>query len=261
MATEPLELTHRAHALDHLEIDDEGWMHGSGIGTSKSVRDQALGTGETHVLGIVWHYTDTRSVGAVDMAKRIAGPVNGGRAASWHLIIDRQGYAVQSVSCLRGSWHAGGPSAARFQWQGKLVEGHRRWIIQPAASRQFPGANSLFFGIELENVGEVRLVDGKWLGWPFKFGTQWGAPVVVPDGEVDTGVDDDEDAPTRGHHIYTSDQVDTATRVTAALAHKYGLIRDNCAWTHQQIDPNNRTDPGPLWVAELPSILDRAFVI
>jgi len=248
------ETLHRAHLDLTIEVDGRGWMHGPAVTVVPSVRTQALWPGETHILGIVWHYTDTRSVGAVNMAQRIAGQVAGGRAASWHICIDRAGRIAQSVSMMRGSWHAGGASAARFGADPKLVDGHRVWRLMSADHRQLPGANSLFAGIELENVGEVRLVGGEWLGWPFKRGTQYGDPVVVPADEVL--------GPNNGaHHCYTSAQIAAAREVASALASKYALLRENCGWSHQQIDPENRTDPGPLWMggSALPSILDTVW--
>lgn len=253
--TDEIDRLHQHAPSVDLQITDDGLLIGPGVVQCPSARSQALLASETHILGIVWHYTDTRSCGALNLAKRIvAYPSASERSASWHLCIDRAGNAVQSVSARRGSWHAGGAQAARFAAAPVLIGGHRRWMLQPATSHSLPGANSLFFGIELENVGEVRFVAGEWLGWPFKKGTQYGEPIVVPADEV-------FGPPSSAHHVYTDAQISMAERVTQALVHKYALIRENCAWSHQMIDPENRTDPGPLWMggSALPAILDHVF--
>jgi N-acetyl-anhydromuramyl-L-alanine amidase AmpD len=248
------EILHQAHVdQDHLEVDDSGILHGRGATYTPSMRDQALWPHETNVLGIVWHYTDTRSVGAYNLSKRIAGlPAGGQRAASWHVCIDRAGTIVQSVSFKRGSWHAGGATAARFDWKASnSVNGHRLWEL--GAGNGHPGANNLFAGIELENVGEVRKVGTEWLGWPFSHGTKYGEPVIVPESEV-------VHIAQRSYHCFAIEQVNAAKRVTEALARHYSLIRENCGFSHQQIDPQNRTDPGPAWMGtHLPWLLDQVF--
>lgn len=247
------EQNHQSHDASVIEIDGEGWMHGEGVGCFRSDQEQALWTGETHVLGIVWHYTDTRSVGAANLARRIVRGMEHSRAASWHVCVDRQGAIAQSVSMLRGSWHAGGATAARFG-VACMEDGHRVWGLIPSSRRDRPGANSLFSGIELENVGELRLIDGEWLGWPFKRGLPSGAPIAVPEAEVHV------EGNGKAHHSFTAQQVAAALRVTSALAHKYNLIKVNCEWSHQDIDPEHRTDPGPVWMGvHLPEILSSVF--
>jgi N-acetyl-anhydromuramyl-L-alanine amidase AmpD len=242
----------QAHDDSSIELDDQGWMTGRDVSTVLSDQSQALWPGETHILGIVWHYTDTRSVGALRLAQRIAHS-GVARAASWHVCIDRAGQTVQSVSMLRGSWHAGGATAARFAVAG-MERGHRMWSMSSPTNRGQPGANSLFTGIELENVGELRRVDKEWLGWPFRRGLPVGEPIIVPEDEVHI------EGNGRGHHLFTVAQHQAAQRVTSALVNKYDLIWDNCAFSHAQIDPQNRTDPGPVWMGiHLPEILFAVF--
>lgn len=234
-------VAHAIHAADGpppLEVDDDGWIRGPGTAcTSETLKRQSLAPGVDHIEGIVTHWTDTRGCGAMNLAKRLLDPDND-RAASWHLVIDAQGNAVQSVSAKHGSWHAGGAQAALFQ---RGADG--AWTpLTPAQRGQVRGygANSFAFGIELECAGEVRLVDGKWCGWPFAFGTKYGAPAVIPADEVTPNT------ATHGYHAFTAPQIETLGRVVTALVHRYGLRRDACALGHCQIDPENRTDPGPL---------------
>lgn len=251
-----LDALHRAHAdggLPPLEIDDLGVLRGDGADYIPSVRRQKLATpgieGERHVEAVVWHYTDTRNAGAVNLARRIAAKAPEGEERSCHVWIDRAGKIAQSVPFEAGSWHAGSSTAALFT---RKPDG--MWAMLAPAQRgkvRGWGANSFAAGIELENVGHLRRVGDKWLGWPFVIGSPKGAPVVVPADEVDVA---------RGLHTFTEPQVAAAARVVVALVHRYGLTRDAFTLTHHAIDPTRREDPGELWVkVHLPAILDAVF--
>lgn len=267
------EVLHRFHiatAPAPIEFDDGGWMHGEGVEafrylpSSPGMRDQAvdgfyhetqkqqtLAPGTDHVEGVVWHYTDTRSCGAPALARRLLDEDND-RAASWHACVDRAGKISQSVSARCGSWHAGGSQAALFLRDQQTGEWTPLTDAQRGRIRGW-SANSWAYGIELENAGELRLVDGRWLSWPFVFGGPHGAPIVVPDVEV-AGVNGHH-----GWHAFTAEQIDGARRVLTALVGRYGLRRHACTWTHHAIDPENRVDPGPEWERALPGILDAVF--
>lgn len=262
------QLLHRAHAADGpppLEIDDDGLLRGDGVDlVPGTTRQQSLAAGLEHIEAVCWHWTDTRGCGAENLARRLLGP---GRAASWHAVIDAAGHAVQSVSAKKGSWHVGSDTAALFRRTGADGTWEALTPAQRGSVRGW-GGNSFMYGIELENAGEVRLVDGKWLAWPFAFGTKWGAPTVVPAEEVAS----DPNHPGRGHHAFTPAQIETAGRVLGALVRRYGLRRSLCAFGHCQIDPQRRTDPGPLWLGDpmpalggiptsghLAALLDRVF--
>lgn len=249
-------IAHAAHDEDHdaIEIDDDGWMHGDGVELVPLVdKMQALATLDGDVDGVVWHYTDTRNAGAVALAKRIQK--RGGKSRSCHAWIDARGAIAQSAPFRKGTWHAGSTTALLFAYDATS----KLW--KPASARQRGrGANSWAAGIELENVGEVKLVDGQWLGWPHrhdyvKDGVHY-KPAIVPADEVAPT----EARPDRGWHKFTLDQIKSATRVQSALTRRYGLLRPNCEWGHSQIDPTRRTDPGPLWIVNhLPAILDRVY--
>lgn len=252
-----LEALHRVHdrdGLPPLEIDDAGILRGSGCTFVPSVRTQKLVTpgaeGERHIEALVWHYTDTRNAGAVNLARRIAAAAKEGEERSCHVWIDRPGQIAQSVSLERGAWHAGSSTAALFQRDPQTGLWRQLTAAQRGKIRGY-GANSFAAGIEVENVGHLRHVNGKWLGWPYAFGTKHGAPVVVPDDEVDTA---------RGVHMFTDAQERAAIRVVAAAVHRYGLTRDACTLTHHAIDPTRREDPGSRWIeVHLPRILDAVF--
>jgi hypothetical protein len=254
---------HRHDEIQAIEVDDHGWMHGSGVVRVPSKRTQRLMTprppnGDAHVEGICAHWTDTRCIGAEALAKRIVDmPKKDQHVGSCHVWIDAGGAIAQSVSFEQGSWHAGSASALLFTrggdgtWTGSKIKGY--------------SANRWAAGIELECIGDVRLLplpargplrqryerhatkDGHvWCGWPFVYGGDHGNPASCPADEVVvTGAVGGQQ---RGLHKFTDEQVRAATRVYRAIISTYGLKRENCAWGHNLIDPKRRTDPGPLWM-------------
>jgi peptidoglycan hydrolase-like protein with peptidoglycan-binding domain len=267
-AAHAMTMAHAAHAdgsLSPINIDDNGVLHGDGITYVQTERIQSLATPDGHIEGMLWHWTDTRSAGAVNLARRI---IKKPGAGSCHLWIDRTGAMAQSGTAKQGTWHAGGESAATL-----IRDSQGQWMLCPPQLRgktRSWGANSVLWGTELENVGEVRFFNGQWLGWPFRWDYRDAdgnlvRPEVVPDNEVHaTGA-----TPPRGLHLYTDPQVDSATRVTAALVQRYGLTRASITWGHRDVDPARRTDPGDLWMTRdksgkligghLKTILDRVF--
>ncbi|MGN6107222.1 MAG: N-acetylmuramoyl-L-alanine amidase [Kofleriaceae bacterium] len=273
-----LDALHAAHLhsleTEPLEIDDEGILRGVGVEYIASPKRQALATPDGNIDGIVAHWTDTRGCGAANLARRITG--RGGRAASWHACIDATGEIVQSVPCTYGSWHAGSDTAALFTLDAGI------WTPVPPEKRgkvRAHSANAWTFGIELECVGEVRLVeadakahqlqpmsdwivtnegaDRVWCGWPFRFDYRDKSgslvrPCVVPVSEVVS-------AGKRHYHAFTAAQLASAKRLYAALIRRYGLLRANVEWGHDRIDPTRRTDPGPLFHSWLGTALDEIY--
>lgn len=247
-----LAMLHQAHDRATVEIDDAGVMHGERVTYVPTDKRQSLATaqqpnGEQHVEGIVAHWTDTRGCGAVNLARRIA--VRGGTPRSCHLWIDAAGNVAQSVDFKHGSWHAGSNTALLYTRRPDGI-----WEpVTPAQRgkiRAF-GANSWAVGIEFENVGEVRLVAGEWLGWPFRhdFKNADGSiekPAIVPEVEVAS----DPANPGHGHHLFTEPQIAAGANVYSALIQRYAMQRPNVEWGHCNIDPERRTDPGPLALGE-----------
>ncbi len=261
--TQAMATLHRAHAIqggdDPIEIDENGIMHGRDVTYIKTVRTSPLATLDGNVDAIVWHWTDTRGAGAVNLATRIA---KAGASRSCHEWIDAKGIIAQSASAKVGTWHAGSDSCSLFT-KPKLAG--EPWVELTPAQRgklRGYGANSFAWGVEIENIGELRLIaadaralalgpnyidGGKvWAGWPF----QWSyrnadgsleRPAVAPIAEV-FPVDH------RGYHKFTEPQIVAAGRSTSALARRYGLTREACSLGHAQLDPKRRTDPGPLWL-------------
>lgn len=229
--------------LPAIEIDEKGIMHGVGVSFVPSKRTNALATKDKNVDGIEWHWTDTRGVGALALAKRIVEPPRPDQhVGSCHIWTDAEGLIVQSVPLTLGAWHAG----YGFTFAPNAAKGGAWEIHSPGRSPNYWAA-----GIEQENVGEVRLITHKdrkvWVGWPFAFGTKYGAPCVVPVDEVKVHPLRAD----RGWHIFPQAQIDAAERITHALARRCALTREMCTWGHTQTDPQNRTDPGPLWLGSV----------
>jgi len=235
-----------------LEVGADGVLRGAGcsyIPTQK--RGHLAKATNGKVRGIVWHYTDTGAApgSAIKLAQRLAQP--GGRQASWHILIGRDGTIIQSIPLTLASWHAGSETAGKFLQNVRGI-----WRLHPKGG---VGANSLFAGVELECVGEVRKVGDQWRGWPF------GKP--TPDGSIGVRVSGDEvveakDATGRVRfwHGYTPAQELAAERVVMAIDRWADLDHGSCALSHQMIDPDRRTDPGPVWMDQvLPRVLGRVF--
>lgn len=249
--------THNDNA-DHAPVDElpaiqigaDGVMNGDGvryIPTTKRGHLSQLCDGR--VEGVVWHYTDTGAApgSAQKLAERLAQP--GGRQASWHILIGRDGSIWQSVPLTMGSWHAGSPSARPFV---RIHGGGRDFWSLAEKGQAGVGANSLFAGIELECVGEVRRVGNTWRGW--SFGRDASSPGVVVKAE--------EVVEVRGKfwHGYTAAQERAAERIVAALKEWGYVDRDAFSFSHAMIDPDRRTDPGPVWMEQvLPRVLERVF--
>lgn len=245
-----------------LAIDTRGWLSGDNVVKIPSARLQRLIAAQpaehmlyTHIRGLTWHWTDTLPGTGALLATNIANlPDKSGRWSSWHIVIDGP-KIYQSVPFTMGSWHAGGPSSTRFRYAPDA----NGWAeVRPGAPGypSLPSANSLFGGIELCNVGEVRFVAGRgWLGWPFGVNeSKNGRSAKVPDSDV---IEVEWwDGKKRHAQRYAPEQIAAATEVVRILKTFYDIPAEQMAYGHHDLDPDRREDPGPHWMHEiLPSIL------
>jgi len=229
--------------FEALKVRDDGWLvnlrPAPHVVHVPSKRSTSLVTASKRPEMVVWHWTATTRGTAASLAKRIVPlPKPDERASSWSVLIAADGAVYQSVPFTLGSWHAGGETAEKF----KLVGG------RPVPGGQL-SANRISVGIELECVGEVRMTNGQWRGWPFdaKSPSVPAEQVVKWQGKY--------------YHDFTDAQMGSAAEVLRAIVRWNRLMtREACSWTHARIDPGRKTDPGPVFVERyLQKILDHAF--
>lgn len=236
-------------ALPALAIRADGWLVGDKVVHVPSVRGQRWHTKSGGPWGVLWHWTATGHGTALAMARRIAKKAGPGmKATSVHLWVEADGTIYQSIPFTRGSSHAGAPSATRF-----MDLDRDNWVADHRGPPHGYSANSLLIGVEIVCVGEVRLVNGKWMGWPFGKGRN--GPIVSA-SEVKEGVD--EHGRRRSYQDFTRGQRDACERLVRACHVTYGHTAQQLSWGHVTVDPTRKTDPGPLWLdGYLPDMLAR----
>jgi N-acetyl-anhydromuramyl-L-alanine amidase AmpD len=192
--------------------------------------------------GIVWHWTGGPARGPA-FATALAGEIrtfnpSRDRAASWHVLVAKDGRLLQSIPFNRGSWHVGRP--------GRI------------AGKLHANINRATVGVELENSGRLEQVGGKFYCWPF-----W----LNPDHH-DTGPDPKLEIPAEraelcgGVHFdaFPLAQEVAAARLMSALVLKYKITREDCQYGHRDFDPVRKEDPGALWQeVVLQRVLKRVF--
>lgn len=262
------EFHHMSHALAGPTKDDDSeppadkqphkleivnnFLHGDHVVVIPSKRTQKLAV--PHIEGIVWHWTDTLHGTGMLLSQSIReAPKPNQHVGSWHIAIDSD-TIYQSIPFNLGSWHAGGTTA------GRVIKDPNGKYILKFGSRDY-GANSYFAGIEMVNAGEVRKVGNKWLAWPYGNAAQEahsGKSAEVPNDQVVPYVD--WNGHMRHYHAFTEFQINAAKMIVRALKETYGLIRENCNFSHHQIDPSRRDDPGPMWTSNvMPGILSEVY--
>jgi N-acetyl-anhydromuramyl-L-alanine amidase AmpD len=219
---------------------DAGWLEG--VPRHTTHRTSQLVVPEP--LAVVWHYTG--GVGAPgDMEKlvrRIAGP--NGRDASWHVIIARDGSAIQSAPFNVGTWHVGLPGSI--------------------GGTAYRNVNRVTVGIELVNAGRLARVDGKWYCHPYWRAGLDGLPTkeLGPDPRLEIAAG--RAVAMRGEGTFDdfpSDQIVSATAILKALVERFGWSREACSYGHVDFrPPSGKEDPGPLWKnIVLPGLLRSVF--
>lgn len=185
---------------------------------------------------IVWHTTDTVRANLAAMCERATHPPTPGeRAASWHLLVARDGQIYQLCPIIQwGTWHVRGSG---------IIAGRKRVI------------NATTIGIELENGGRAYPVAGG-----FFCDTPW------KNGDETLGLDqrnrvDESEVEQVGHgywHKFPAVQVDVAGELLAALHVALPNIADR-ELARGHFEFSTKEDPGPLWADRiLPGLVGRA---
>jgi N-acetylmuramoyl-L-alanine amidase len=202
----------RANGELETDATDPAWLEIRHVATVRTV-NLIL----SPPAGIVWHADE--DPWSPSRAERLARkferrPAKGEHAGSYNLVVDRPGIVWACGSTWVGSWHAG----------GSIVQG-------------LP-ANACTLGICVANPGRLKKgTDGKWRCWPYKDSIGDCRQVDVTDLDLV--------ARAGAHWLpYTAEQLEACRLITRACAAAWGSC---LSWTHGELNPENREDPGPLF--------------
>ena len=134
------------------------------------------------------------------------------RSSSAHLVIDRDGTAIQCLPFDTVAWHAG-----RSQWKGLV------------------GLNRHALGIELANWGHLTRRGSGWA-------TPSGQPIADPVMAAHRNGNPDGSRGAIGWEPYPAAQVRALEVIARALAATYGITE---IVGHDDIAPTRKSDPGP----------------
>lgn len=228
-----------------MRVDDDGWLvtaAGDPMGKRfPTVRSYALAVPEP--LGLVWHTTDER--GGPGTAEALARSIQRyrpgiDRAASWHVLIAKDGAIYQSAPFSIGTWHVG--------------------VAGVIAGRWFANINHATIGIELENAGRLLRLGNAAYCWPFYANPTAALQLRRPDPNCAVSLDRVVATEKGLFDRFTVAQEASAQVVVRALVARYRWTREVCMYGHVDFDPQNREDPGPIWRETiLPRVLDRVF--
>lgn len=228
-----------------MRVDREGWLVAED-GDPVVVRHPTVRTCPLAVaqpLGIVWHWTG--GCGGPGYAERLALRTRTyrrgvDRAASWHVLVAKDGVIYQSAPFLVGTWHVRRPGTI--------------------AGRHFENVNRATVGCELENAGRLRKIGDRFCCWPY-----WSNPGAPrqerrPDPRCAVDASRAMVVPGQGtFDAFPTEQEAAAARLLAALVARFGWTREVCVHGHRDFT-TSKEDPGPLWAeAVLPRVLDVVF--
>lgn len=235
-------------------VDDKGWLLGIESDDPAIVRWNTPRTTSLEApapLGIVWHWTAGRCGKgfAEGCCKEIdTYDPKKDRAASWHILIAKDGTVHQCASFLRGTWHVGKPGTI-----GTLKS---------------PNINRCTVGVELENAGRLIKLGQKAYCWPYWLNPDALATARQPDPRYEVDVNRArpgaggfwKEAEGGNFDAFPPAQIASARKLLSALVAKYGWEPSVCGYGHVMFDWPRKEDPGPLWLLDaLPGILDAVF--
>lgn len=241
-----------APATEKLSVNEAGWLEGPGVVRVPSPRNFKLTSRTTHgeaaPLGVCWHWTGgvCRPGYAGVLARRISTyNAKQDRAASWHVVISKQGWVYQSVPFDLGSWHCAVGTV-------KDDRGHAHRVNRSLAS------------IELENAGRLKYLDDRWRCHPYWRQDSAGAFIERADGtrapDPKRVVEPERMRLAVGQGAFDGfpePQVVAAGFVLGALVERYGLSPTRCGFLHGDFD-KRKEDAGPLWRGLLVEVYERA---
>lgn len=241
-------------------VQTDGWLKSDTDGEQvilvPSVRSTYLEA--KGIQGIVWHWVGGPGL-RPEYPKNLADSIrtyNPGSdaAASWHILIAKDGRVFQSVQLTRGAWHVGKPGRIG----AKPVKMGGVWNPLTWPGTLMSNINHATCGIELENAGELKKIGEKFYCWPY-----WADPHNESSGADHRWEIPAERVVLSGDAIYdgyTNAQKTSAAAVTRALIIKFALSRDVCQYGHFHFDSPRKQDPGPVWMdSELPEVLNAVF--
>jgi N-acetyl-anhydromuramyl-L-alanine amidase AmpD len=246
-------------------VDSAGWLQAAAEGLPPVIKvpstrvTQLDGQGPA---GIVWHWTGGRcrspefAVATVNEIREYDKAKD--RAASWHVLIARDGRVFQSIPFTKGSWHVGRPGRIGAP---PTVGPDGKWDATAwAGGRLVANVNKVTVGVELENAGRLVQVAGKFYCWPFYSNPTAVVALRLPDPRLELDASRAIKVGDAFFDDFPADQQQAAGRLVQALHLKYGLIRDVCRYGHVMFDQGRKEDPGSRWLDQLlPAILDGAF--
>jgi N-acetyl-anhydromuramyl-L-alanine amidase AmpD len=231
-----------------MKIDSAGWLVPEAgdpqvlkFPSSRSTQYDVATGGQPK--GIVWHWTTGRCTTpqhANGLADSIRSFNKGDVAASWHVLIAKDGRLLQSVPFERGSWHVGRP--------GNI------------GGRLYGNINRATIGVELENSGKLMQVAGKFYCWPFWLDPD--APDDLKKPDPNYSIDSARAVPQDGefYDVFPAAQIQSASILLRTLILKFKWTRDVSAYGHSDFDSPRKIDPGPVWRSGiLPTLLDELF--
>jgi len=200
-------------------IDDDGWLHGPKVSHVESERVYSfLDTPAGEPIAVVWHWTAIPTAPDVLARRIVKAPASGG--SSWHFCIGKDGSIVQSASCYKGTWHCAA---------GK-INGKR--------------TNRCSIGVEMQNLGVVKEIDGVFYGGRDKAG-KWTYDKLGPVAKDVTPYGK------KHYDTWTEAQIEAAAGLLEALKEAFPITKKNAAWGHVDLDPARREDPGPIWAKQI----------
>jgi N-acetyl-anhydromuramyl-L-alanine amidase AmpD len=249
-----------------MHIGDDGWLVEDAEGLPAllripTARSTPWAAGLKGPLAPVWHGTAgpcTNPDTGIALANwiRTYNPLTDkGHAASWHVLVCKDGRIIQSVQTDRASWHVGKPGRIG----GKPAKTGDTWdAINGWAGTLFGNINSATVGIELENSIRLEKVGDKFYCWPFWLDPDH--PETGPDHKLEVPASRAVLVGSTWWDDFPQAQRDAATRLLQALAVKYGWTRDVSQYEHRMFDPARKEDAGAAWMElYLPGILDTVF--